>query len=58
MRVRQREIARHVLRMTRLLIFALTFSIAGAEEKPPPLDAGSYNQWKDALKSATATPAG
>ncbi len=58
MRVRQRAIARHVLRMTRLLIFALTFSIAGAEEKPPPLDAGSYNQWKDALKSATATPAG
>ena len=24
----------------------------------PPLDAGTYNQWKQALKSTTATPAG
>ncbi len=44
--------------MIRPLIFSLTVSIAAADEKPPPLDAGSYNQWKDALKSATATPAG
>ncbi len=45
-------------RMIRPLILALTVSLAAADEKPPPLDAGSYNQWKDALKSATATPAG
>ena len=44
--------------MIRSLIFALPFTIAAADEKPPPLDAGSYNQWKDALKSTTATPAG
>lgn len=39
-----------------ILTFALTAAAAG--DIRAPLDADSYNQWKDALKSATATPAG